>query len=72
MTAKELYQQENFEDFICEFEDKWLQYADEKKKVEAYFGSVENGLELYEKWKSGDELFSEEKRNAFPQPIILA
>jgi hypothetical protein len=77
MNAKELFNLENspnesklgtFEEFISEFEDKWLQYSDEETKVKAYFGSVEKGLELFEKWKVGFELFSEEKKNAFPEP----
>jgi hypothetical protein len=57
MTAKELYELEDFGDFICEFEDKWQQYAAESNKVKAYFGSVDNGLALFEK----------EKANAFSE-----
>ncbi len=77
MTAKELYNLKNspneselgtFEEFISEFEDKWLQYSDEETKVKAYFGSAENGFELFKKWKAGFELFSDEKNKAFPEP----
>ena len=53
---------------ISEFEDKWLHYSDEETKVKAYFGSVEKGLELFEKWKAGHELFENEKSKAFPKP----
>ena len=77
MTAKELYNLKNsseenelgtFNEFISEFEKKWLQYSDEKTKVKAYFGSVDKGLELFEKWKTGYELFKNEKNKAFPNP----
>jgi hypothetical protein len=77
MNAKELFNLSNsasenesgsFEEFISEFEDKWLQFSDEETKVKAYFGSVEKGLKLFEKWKAGFELFSDEKNNAFPEP----
>jgi hypothetical protein len=72
MTAKELYELEDFGDFICEFEDKWQQYATEKTKVKSYFGTVENGIELFEKWKQGYELFGEEKAKAFPEIFRFA
>lgn len=65
MTAQELYNQEDFEDFICEFEDKWMQYSNEETKIKAYFGSLENGVEIFEKWKTGSELFSKEREIAF-------
>ena len=77
MTAKEFFNLGNlpaeselgtFDEFISEFEDKWLQYADEKTKIKAYFGTVKNGFELFEKWKTGFELFREEKNKAFPEP----
>jgi hypothetical protein len=72
MTAKELYELEDFEDFISEFEGKWLQYTTEQTKVKSYFGSVKNGLELFEKWKQGYELFGEEKAKAFPEMFRIA
>lgn len=65
MNAKELYELEDFGDFIAEFEDKWLQYADETTKVKAFFSNAENGLALFEKWKNGYELFGEEQSKAF-------
>ena len=77
MTAIELYNLKStpdegesgtFDEFISEFEEKWLQYSDEETKVKAYFGSVEKGLELFEKWKAGHELFENEKSKAFPKP----
>ncbi|PJB14985.1 MAG: hypothetical protein CO118_05740 [Flavobacteriales bacterium CG_4_9_14_3_um_filter_32_8] len=77
MTAKGLYNLQDppkakdvgtFEEFISEFEDKWLQYSDVETKVKAYFGSAENGFQLFEKWKTGFELFSDEKNKAFPEP----
>jgi hypothetical protein len=78
MTANELYNLKNspaeselgtFEEFISEFEDKWLQYSDADTKVKAYFGSVEKGFELFEKWKEGYELFGDEKKIAFSEPF---
>ena len=78
MTAKELYSLKNttnegefgtFHEFISEFEEKWLQYSDADTKVKAYFGSVEKGFELFEKWKMGYELFGDEKKIAFPEPF---
>lgn len=77
MTAKELYNLENstieselgtFDEFISEFEEKWLQYSDEETKVKAFFGSVDKALELFKKWKTGYELFETEKNIAFPEP----
>ncbi len=77
MTAKELYaidKTENsdelgtFDEFISEFEDKWLQYSNEETKVKAYFGNADKGFELFEKWKAGFELFSNEKKIAFTEP----
>lgn len=77
MTAKELYNLKNsanegelgtFDEFISEFEEKWLQYSDEETKIKASFGSVDKALELFEKWKTGYELFENEKNRAFPEP----
>jgi hypothetical protein len=77
MKAKELYNLKNsaneselgtFAEFISEFEEKWLQYSDEETKVKAFFGSVDNGLELFEKWKGGYELFENKKNKYFSEP----
>lgn len=76
MTARELFNLQNpqkeedertFEEFISEFEDKWLQYSDEETKVKAYFGTANKGFELFQKWKAGFELFSDKKKKAFPE-----
>jgi len=80
MTAKELYnlqETENtdvvgtFDEFISEFEDKWLQYSDEETKVKAYFGNADEGFKLFEKWKNGFKLFSHEENIAFREPYIF-
>ena len=68
MTTQELYNLEDFDLFVADFEDKWLQYTSAEELVKIYFGSTENGLELFNKWKNGYELFAEEKANAFPNP----
>lgn len=77
MTAKEFYNQKNnvnsdkvgtFEEFICEFEEKWLQYANEETKVKAYFGNVEVGMQIFNEWKTGNDYFKDEIKKAFPEP----
>lgn len=52
MTANELYKldDEKFQEFISEVEDKWLQYSSKEAKVRAYFGTPNNGFKLFEKW----------------------
>lgn len=52
------------EDFIEDFEDKWLQYATEEEKMKAYFGTENKALELFEKWESGEDVW-ETRKNIF-------
>jgi hypothetical protein len=39
---------EDFVDFFCYWEDKWLQYADWNVKIPAIFGSLESAIEAFE------------------------
>ena len=80
MTAKEFYNQKEvdsvnsegtFEEFICDFESKWLQYSNEETKVKAYFGTVENGVRIFNAWKNGKNNFENERNRAFPKPYRL-
>jgi hypothetical protein len=40
---------EEFIEYYCDFEDKWLQYSDWDKKIKGIFGSYKNAvLSFYE------------------------
>jgi len=75
MTAKELYNTQNspdedhlgtFDEFISEFEDKWLQYSDVETKIKAYFGSAEEG------WQPANAMACELSKTPWPKgPVQL-
>ncbi len=48
---KTLEQNNDFVDFYCYMEDKWLQNAEFDQKLIAVFGSVENAEIEFEKYK---------------------
>ncbi len=48
---KKLEQNNDFVDFYCYMEDKWLQNAEFDQKLIAVFGSVENAEIEFEKYK---------------------
>ncbi len=57
-----------YEDFICDFEDKWLQYVSAEERMKAFFGNLSNAENLFEKWQNGENLFEKEINLAFPEP----
>jgi hypothetical protein len=48
-TIQNLIINEEFIDFYCIMEDKWLQYASWEPKLIAVFGSIENAKREFEK-----------------------
>jgi hypothetical protein len=68
MTTQDLFDLEDFDEFIADIEDKWLQYTPIEERIKIFFGSTQNSLELFNKWKNDEELFAEEKAKAFPNP----
>lgn len=53
-----------YSEFICDFEDKWLQFALAEERAKAFFGSIENAKDLFKKWKKGEDIFSFQKEKA--------
>lgn len=52
-------------EFICDFEDKWLQFASVEDKAKAFFGNIENAQKLFSEWKRGVDVFSNQRKIAF-------
>jgi hypothetical protein len=54
-----------YEDFISDYEDKWLQYASAEQRMKAFFGDANNANELFKKWQRGEDIFAKERAKAF-------
>ncbi len=66
---EKFFTEEKYEDFIEDFEDKWLQYATAEERVKAFFGDVNNAKVLFKRWNEGEDLFAKQKAEAFPMPF---
>jgi len=53
---KALSENQEFLDFFCYKEDKWLQYAELDEKLIAVFGSIENAEKEFEKYKAENQI----------------
>jgi hypothetical protein len=60
-TALDFFKNPEYEEFIIDFEDKWLQYATAEERVSAFFGTRENALKLFNDWQKGIDLWSKQK-----------
>ena len=56
---------EKFGDFICDFEDKWLQYASAEERMKAFFGNISEAKKLFNRWNKGEDVFAKERAKAF-------
>lgn len=62
MTEEYFFTNDKYSEFISDYEDKWLQFASIQDRMKAYFGGdLNNAIELYKKWKKGEDLWQEEK-----------
>ena len=43
---------EEFKEYYCEVEDKWLQYSDWDKKIKGIFGSYKNAVLSFNKYRN--------------------
>ena len=68
IEEEKFFTSKKYDEFICDFEDKWSQFASVEQKVTAYFGNVENGLMLFKRWKNSEDLFESQRAKAFPNP----
>jgi predicted metal-dependent hydrolase len=66
---EKFFNSEKHDDFICDFEDKWLQFASSEQKTKAFFGDIKNAKKLYEKWKDGNDIFAKEKGKYFEKKV---
>lgn len=66
MTEEYFFTNDKYSEFISDYEDKWLQFASIQDRMKAYFGGDLNiAIELYKKWKQGEDLWQEEKSKFF-------
>jgi hypothetical protein len=56
MELEILKTNEDFIDFFCQKEDKWLQHADFNEKINAIFGNTEIAIKEFEKYKLENNL----------------
>lgn len=63
MTIEKLYEQEDFDLFIAEAEEKWLTFFPKEKMVEILFGSIENAQRLFELHKEDKDIWNHENSN---------
>lgn len=59
-----------YSEFICDFEDKWLQFAAAEDRAKAFFGSIKNAKDLFKKWKGGEDIFSYQREKAISKTAI--
>jgi hypothetical protein len=62
---EKFFTSQKYSQFICDFEDKWLQYASAKDRTKAFFGNIENAQKLFAEWKRGVDVFSNQRKIAF-------
>lgn len=56
------FNNKKYQEFIEDFEGKWLQYATVEEKMKAYFGTENKAIELFEKWNSGEDIWETRKK----------
>lgn len=64
-VEEKFFTSQKYSEFICDFEDKWLQFASAEDRTKAFFGSIENAQKLFSEWKKGIDVFSHQRENAF-------
>lgn len=62
---QKFFNSKKYSEFICDFEDKWLQFASAEDRTKAFFGNIDNAQKLFSKWKEGVDVFSSQRENAF-------
>ena len=66
MTEEYFSTNDKYSEFISDYEDKWLQFASIQDRMKAYFGGdLNNAIELFKKWKQGEDLWQEERSKFF-------
>ena len=61
MTNLDFFLNDKYCEFIEDYEDKWLQYATADERMNAFFGTLENAQNVYEKWKKNEDIWTEKK-----------
>lgn len=57
MDENIFFRNKKYSEFIEDFENNWLQYSTPIEKMKAYFGTIENALELFEKWEKNIDVW---------------